>query len=59
VRSADGIAGNADRDPARRAQTAAMAAFASSPGTTVIAGVRLGQGFPQGRPAGPGLAHLM
>ncbi|MEU8657187.1 sensor domain-containing phosphodiesterase [Actinoplanes philippinensis] len=61
-----GIVGHADRDPARRALTAAMAAFASSLGTTVIAegvetageidvlldtGVRLGQGFHLGRPA--------
>jgi PAS domain S-box-containing protein len=60
------IVGNADEDPARRALTAAMAAFATSLGTTVVAegvetagevdvlieaGVRLGQGFLLGRPA--------
>ncbi|MEU4163947.1 EAL domain-containing protein [Actinoplanes sp. NPDC026670] len=60
------IVGHADEDPARRALTAAMAAFASSLGTTVVAegvetageievlldtGVHLGQGFFLGRPA--------
>ncbi|BEL06789.1 hypothetical protein Q0Z83_049800 [Actinoplanes sichuanensis] len=60
------IVGHADEDPARRALTAAMAAFAASLGTTVVAegvetageievlrdtGVRLGQGFYLGRPA--------